>query len=281
MGILMGLLFYFRTEDTYEKGLFSSLAYQVTQTTNSPGDSLTLLLNSLRSTHDAIHSRHQYFNNVSGFKADILQPVTVDLMTGQGACGSYAMVMARLMEDLGFEARMAQMKVGEVYGGHNIVEVKYAGNWIVLDPLYNLYFKKPNGELASFADVHNDWGYYKQQLPEGYDQSYNYADVRYTNWDKIPVLMPALKNILNFLLGGEKADQISIRIVMMRKFNVFFWCTLIIFIFTALYTLFLITTKNRALKASILKASKDDSDSSEKIKGKITILNVPQTAGTV
>lgn len=268
MGGVMGLMFYFKTEDTYEKALFKALADDVQRSNPNITDSVTTLLNSVSIVHNAIAPRQKVFSQINGFKAGVLQPVTVDLMTGQGACGSYALVLARLMDDLGFDARMAQMKVGDTYGGHNIVEVKVNDNWVVVDPLYNLHFTEPGGRLASFNKVQNNWDYYKAQLPEGYDHAYNYSDVRYTNWDKVPVLMPAFKKILDWTLGKEKADGLSIRIVMMRKFNVFFNITLIIQCLLVLYTVVLLTRKSKADKLRVQKKSSAESTS----KGSITII---------
>ncbi|MBX3256519.1 MAG: hypothetical protein KF862_20450 [Chitinophagaceae bacterium] len=222
MGIMIGLLFYFKTEDNYERNLFSALSRNVSQNSKNSNDSSALLLNSLHVVHNAIKSRHEFFNDIKGFKAEVLQPVTVDLMTGQGACGSYALVMARLVKELGFNARIAQMKVGDTFGGHHIIEASYNNTWVVVDPLYNVYFIKPDGSLASFKDVQSNWEYYKQQLPAGYDMSYSYEDVRYTNWDKIPVLMPALKKTLDLVIGKQRADEVSIRFLMLRKLNVFY-----------------------------------------------------------
>lgn len=256
MGIVTGLLFYFKTEDTYEKNIFNTLAISVSQTINIHNDDKSKLLASLHLVNNALGFRQKTFgnSNLKGFKASILQPLTVDLMTAQGACGSYALVMARLMEDVGFEARMVQMKADGIYGEHNIVEVKIDGNWAVVDPLYDLYFKKPDGNLASFIEVQNNWNYYKAQVPDGYNRSYKYEDARYTNWDKIPIILPSIKKLLDWRLGSEKADGLSLRIFMMRKFNVFFICGLLLQCILFVYTLILIRKKNIKHKAPFNKS---------------------------
>ncbi len=267
MGIMVGLLFYFKTEDTYEKNLFSALAQDVYAVVPDKTDSAGLLLESLHLVHNAVQPRQGIFSNISGFKASVFQPVTIDLQTGQGACGSYATVLARLMDDLGLEARMAQMKVGEEYGGHILVEAKIGSDWVVVDPLYNLFLTRPDGKLASFNDVQQNWDFYKQQVPEEYDMSYKYEGVRYTNWDKVPVLMPAFKKLLDFFMGKEVADTISLRIIMMRKFNVFFLITLFLFVVAAVYTSFLIW-KNKEKTAQ---APAKDTDRTTP--GKIAVVN--------
>lgn len=94
---------------------------------------------------------------------------------------------------------------------HILLEARIGGRWVVLDGLYNLYFTRPDGKIASFSDVQNNWTYYRPQTPDHYNERYRYRGVKYTNWDKIPVVMPFIKTVLDFAIGGERADQISIR----------------------------------------------------------------------
>ena len=114
------------------------------------------------------------------------------------------------------------MKVNGLYGGHILVEAKTAKGWAVLDGSYDLFFRKPDGNLASFADVGKNWDYYKNQVPAGYDNNYRYEGVRYTNWEKIPVLMHLVKNILYLFIGKERTDGLSFRSLFLRKFHVLF-----------------------------------------------------------
>ena len=108
-------------------------------------------------------------------------------MTTNGACGSYSYILSRLLNELKIPNRIAQMKVNGEYGGHILVEAKTPKGWIVLDGLYDLYFKKMNGELASFKDVQDNWNYFRDQVPANYNHQYRFEGVRYTNWSKIPV----------------------------------------------------------------------------------------------
>jgi hypothetical protein len=269
-GILTGLLVYFYTEDNYEQNLFVALANDAKKMTKSDKVDSSLLLNSLHVVNGAIKSRGEFFNNIGGLKAGVIQPLTVDLMTGQGACGSYAVVMARLLGELDIESRIVQMKVGEVYGGHNIVEARYGNSWIVVDPLFDLYFKRRDGALASFKDVQHDWDYYSQQLPEDYDRNYRYEDVRYTNWEKIPIVMPAAKKILDWLIGREKADMISLRVIALRKFRVFFIVTLFFLVMTIGY---MINYQVRKSKKSRLLLRTEALPTTEENKVNVIVIN--------
>ncbi len=129
------------------------------------------------------------------------------------------------------------MKANGTFAAHNIVEVRTNHGWVVLDPLFDVYFEKPGQSLASFADVKDNWDYYKHQLPKGYDSNYRYADVRYTNWTKIPVIFPAFKKILDLAIGKQEADTISIRTYFLRMYDICFGVTLVFFIIVFFLTM--------------------------------------------
>ena len=129
------------------------------------------------------------------------------------------------------------MKAHGKFAAHNVVEAKTTNGWAVLDPLFDVYFIKPNSGLASFADVQGNWDYYKKQLPSNYDFNYRYEDVRYSNWGKIPLILPAAKKVLDFVLGKEKADAISLRVYFLKMYDFYFMLTLILYIPVFILTL--------------------------------------------
>jgi len=230
-GFLLASLLYFYSEDSYEKKLFEALASNVNE--NASGAKIneeTLLLNSLHLTYNLGKNRADIFANkeINTPKASLIHPVTYDLMTTNGACGSYAYILSRLLNELKIPNRIAQMKVDGLYGGHILVEAKTARGWIVLDGLYDLYFKKADGELASFKDVQNNWNYYRDQVPVSYNHDYSYEAVRYTNWEKIPVVMPVIKGVLALTVGKEEANNFSLRTSFLRKFHLLFEITVFI-----------------------------------------------------
>jgi hypothetical protein len=189
-----------------------------------------LLLNSLHLTHHLGEDRAPIFSgkDFNSFKSSVIHPVTYDLMTTDGACGSYAYILSRLLNELKIPNRIAQMKVNGRYGGHILVEAQTGKGWVVLDGSYDLYFKKANGDLASFNDVQNNWNYYRTQVPANYDLRYKYEGVRYTNWNRIPVVMPAIKSIMELAIGQEAVRYFSLRTSFLRKFHVLFEVTLFI-----------------------------------------------------
>ncbi len=232
-GLMLGLLTWMYVESNYETELFRSLATHIKQNTTSPsGNSQdSLIIRSLHLTHQLEKNRSILFGSspINSVKAQVLKPLSVDLMIAQEACGGFSYVLGRLLQELDTDIRFAQMKVNGMYGGHILIEAKLSYGWVVLDPLYDLCFTRPDGRFASFADVQNNWSHYSQQLPAGYNMAYRYEDVRYTNWDKIPVVMPAIKNVLSWNMGKEAAENYSIRNFFLRKFDLLFYAMLVFY----------------------------------------------------
>jgi hypothetical protein len=84
--------------------------------------------------------------------------------------------------------------------------------------------------------VQANWNFYVTQLPGEYDQHYRYEDVRYSNWTKIPIIMPAIKKILDKTIGKPEADTISLRTFFLRKYDICFDVVLVLFLFVFSFT---------------------------------------------
>jgi hypothetical protein len=238
-GFLLASIFYFKMEANYEKEIFQAIQSDI-RSTIKPGDSQDSAAGKImHACHYLMVNRESVFEGkqFQGIKAALIDPTSFDLMTGNGACGSYSMVLARILQGFKFSVRIAQMKAKGIFAEHNIVEAKTDHGWVVLDPLYDTYFVGPSGLLASFEEVKNNWNYYKSQVPPDYDMNYHYEDVRYTNWTKIPVVLPAVKKILDLTLGKEKADGLSIRTFFLRKYEICYYTFLVILFFSFSYTL--------------------------------------------
>jgi hypothetical protein len=237
-GFLLATLFYFRMEADYEKELFQAIREDINSKITGRDSEDSIVIKVMHTSHELMTNRESVFEGkpLNGIKAGLLHPTAIDLMTANGACGSFSYVLARLYQGYHFPVRIAQMKANGRYAAHNIVEVKTSQGWVVVDPLFNIYFKKPDHGLASFADVQADWEDYRKQLPDNYDSNYSYSGVRYTNWAKVPLLFPAVKKILDLTLGKQKADTISIRTYFLRMYDICFAITsfllIVVFILT-------------------------------------------------
>ena len=208
-GVLITAILFCVMMSNYENRLFDTI---ISQVTNAEMDQQTKALTLLDHTHNLLSARAKIFNNVprDSFRERFFASTDVHLMDAKGACGSYAGVLARLLQRSGIGIRIAQMKCGEEWGCHINLEAKLNGRYVALDPLYNLAFTRPDGELANYSEIGQDWQYYQSQTPDNYYAGYQYEDVRYTNWQKIPVIMPMIKAVLDKVLG-DKANTISIR----------------------------------------------------------------------
>jgi len=270
-GFLLACLLYFYMEDSYERQLIKAMADYVSDKAQITGNrEEDLLLKSLHLTNYLGKSRSFIFNDkeLHGLKSSFIHPVTVDLQTASNACGSYAYILSRILSELNITNRIAQMKVNGKYGGHILVEAKTSKGWVVLDGSYNLLFRKPDGAMASFADVMANWDFYKKQVPADYNFMYSYQGVQYTNWNKIPVLMPMIKNILSVFIGKEEAENYSFRTYLLRKYNLLFKATAIIYLTLVIMMVRRYFNRNRRLFTIYFPVLFHEKDISSVIAGK-------------
>jgi hypothetical protein len=234
-GLLVASIFYTAVESHYESDLFGHIVATLRSTPAQAQQEDSFLLEALHATHQLLNARQPFFNRpFSDFKTNVSYPVTFDLMTANGACGSYARVLARILQEAHVKVRLPEMEVNGELGGHIITEALTKHGWVVLDASYDLHFVTPAGTLASFAEVQNNWAYYKNQVPANYNPAYRYEGVRYTNWNKIPVLLPMAKKIAQWVLGEERTETLSLRSYYLQPYNVAFWALLGLYIFILL-----------------------------------------------
>lgn len=237
-GVLLASMVYFKMEATYDEQIFGAIARHIIRDSIGQNNEDTFLVRALDLANDFEQNRLDVFKHqeIKGFKANVFHPVTMDLITGNGACGSASAILARILKAYGYKVRFAQMITSSNKVGHILIEVQKKKQWVVMDPLYNFYLKDSTGKFASFNDVHKNFAYYKKQFPQNYPMEYNYAGVNYTNWNKIKLIGPLTKGILNIFMGKEKADEISIRPYILRSYHILFLLTRLFLIPLALFT---------------------------------------------
>lgn len=130
---------------------------------------------------------------------------------GGGACGGYSLFLGRLLNKLGYEIKTVQLKVNGKYGGHITLGVVDGHRLLLVDPLYNLYYKDSMGHMVDIHEVSKNWyNYYIKQVPTSYNPSYNYqSGWRYTNWDKFGDLSRTMYKIGVLFFGKERMDNYS------------------------------------------------------------------------
>ncbi len=82
-----------------------------------------------------------------------LQPLTATLSQG-GWCGNYDRVFVVLAQANGYSAHKLHLRSGS--RSHTAAEVLYQGKWRVVDPFFNLVYRLPSGEMATFDDLVRD-----------------------------------------------------------------------------------------------------------------------------
>ena len=243
VGFLLALIFQFYLRDHYEATMFNTLANTVRKKSHSPTQD-SLLITAMHVTHNLLTARVSLFGRSATLDEDYDGSLTDDLLSAKGACGSYSDVFAQLLQSLGFTVRIAQMKVHDHFGGHIIVESRTGHGWVVFDPQFDCCFRKPSGQLASFEDVSANWPWYQRQTPPGYNPAYAYADVRYTNWNKIPVVLPVIRKCLTLFLGEARVHDISVAPLLLRRYR---WYALLLSVATILLVIFRYPPQFRAL----------------------------------
>ncbi len=247
LGITLSSTFHFKNESIYEDALFESIVDKIKEEAGPTQSIDSFFVAAMQMTHTLEYNRQLIFGGkkLTGLKAQFFRPAAIDLMTGDGACGSYATVLARILKAGGYEVRIAHMTVQHNPAGHMVVEAKKRSNWIVLDPLLEQYFKKPDGSLASFKDVQHNWAYYKLQTNTGYTSAYSYDSVRYTNWSKIPVLGNFTYTVLKIVFGKTQTDEMAIRSYFLRKYQFLYLISLSAFIISCGWLILAIQIKSR------------------------------------
>lgn len=106
-----------------------------------------------------------------------------------GACTSYSQVLAKALLVADFDVRKVGLEKNGQRAVHHVLEARIGNAWVLMDPIYNLVFRKPDGALASVAEVSRDWlTRYRLQVPPGYLADCDYSAYYYTNWDRVPLV---------------------------------------------------------------------------------------------
>lgn len=172
----------------------------------------------LNLTHELVSTRIDSLGGWQGpsLRTSLIQPANLDLLIGDGICGSYVGVFTRIAQAAGLSVRIGQMRCGATQGCHMFSEVLLNGRWVVMDAMYNVAFRNDDGTMAVFEQVSANFGDYKSQLPSDYQFWFDYTGVQRTNWNKIPVVMPALRRALLWVVPAEAVDGFSARVYLLN-----------------------------------------------------------------
>lgn len=235
-GFFLSATLFFKVNADYTEELFDQLGkhiFKEAQLNHENTDQTVLRAMNITYNLQKENKKELFQYTPQSFKAKYMRSTDLDLLDVSGACGSASLVLVRTYMAMGFPTRIGQMYVDGNFGGHMLVEVWNKGRWMVMDPLFNQAFYRPDSTLASFSEVQNNFSYYSKQLHPEYPKEYQYINVRYTNWNKIPLLSPAVKKALNFVYGEQRANRLCLRKYLIRFNLLWYYVFLSLFVFSA------------------------------------------------
>src|SRR5664279_5772917 len=99
-GFLLASLFYFKMEANYEQELFQAIHTDIKGKINPKESQDSVAVMIMHACHDLLVNRGTVFEgkDFEGFKSNLLEPTSFDLMTAKGACGSFSIVLARILQ---------------------------------------------------------------------------------------------------------------------------------------------------------------------------------------
>jgi hypothetical protein len=109
-----------------------------------------------------------------------------------GPCGALSRSLLVLCRRAGFDARKAILYDDNGKPQHTVVEVKFDGEWRVLDPTYGFIWRRlSDGQLATAADLATNDMLFSSILtahPHYPLDDYTYRNVQHLRWEKLPGL---------------------------------------------------------------------------------------------
>jgi len=235
-GFFLSATLFFKINADYNNELFEQLGRHINEEAKLKHEnSEQTVVRAMNTIYDLQKdNKNELFQyGLHSFKAKYMRSTDLDLLDVTGSCGSSSLVLCRTYMAMGFPTRIGQMYAKGHFGGHMLVEVWSNGRWMVMDALFKQAFYKPDSTLASFKEVQNNFAYYSKQLHPEYPKEYRYQDVRYTNWNKIPLLSPLVKKGLDVIYGEKKANDICLRKYIIKFYVLWYYVFLSLFVFSA------------------------------------------------
>ena len=168
----------------------------------------------LQTVHRLTHDRQELFAKVPREEPHLHWAPMAHLNNPSGACASCTTVLARALVGAGYPVRKVGLEKDGQRALHHVLETQAGGRWILMDAIHGLAFRRPDGHLASAAEVSRDWTHYRNQTPPGYPAAYDYSGYYYTNWEHIPGA-EALLDAVPALRTWLHERRVSLRLLFM------------------------------------------------------------------
>jgi hypothetical protein len=179
------------------------------------------VLRIMHKVHAVTNARREQLADLGHPKPGVFWSSDEHLTEPSGACHSYTTVLAKSLRTAGYPIRKVGLERNGQASIHHVLETYVEGRWVLMDAMSDLAFRRPDGRLASAAEVHANWKYYRQQTPPDYNPEYDYSGFYYTNWDRVPGV-GALLRAFPALHTWLESRGVSIRFVVL---DVYQWFT--------------------------------------------------------
>ena len=128
----------------------------------------------------------------------------------RGPCGSHSRVVTAMLVARGVPSRLRLLLDGSGKSIHTVVEALTDGGWVVGDAAFGIAFRQRDGRPATAEYLAADTAFFRAQVDTipGYQRDYDYDSTTLLNWQKIPVVLPALRAGLERVLGPERVARI-------------------------------------------------------------------------
>lgn len=129
----------------------------------------------------------------------------------RGGCGSSSRVVMALLDASGIKSRSLILLDEHGRRIHAVVNARIGDIWAVADPLYGIVFKSRNGSLVTAEQLRRNPALFLANVEENPDypkEVYTYDNYALMNWNKIPVIMPAIRWVLSHTIGESLTASI-------------------------------------------------------------------------
>jgi hypothetical protein len=129
----------------------------------------------------------------------------------RGGCGSSTRVAVGLLEADHVKARPLLLLDAKGRSEHTVIQAWVDGRWVIADPLFGFAYRRRDGWLATVEDLRADRGQYFNAvagMPYYMSGRFGFEHVTLLNWQKIPVLLPAVRAVLAAVIGDDAVDKL-------------------------------------------------------------------------
>lgn len=136
----------------------------------------------------------------------------------RGPCGSHSRVVISLLKAAGVRARPLLILDDDEQSIHTVVQAYIDGRWVVSDALFGIVFRTRDGRLATAKDMAADTATFWRQTraAQWYPARYDYDHVTLMNWQKVPVVLPAIRCMAEWAFGRERVAEYERPSIWMR-----------------------------------------------------------------